>query len=147
MDKGVTDAAFITFGQANDYKIYEIASYFLDQEFGSGNGIIVMNTAFFNAMGAADQKILLDTWKKAQIVSGQGDIDDIVAAGKAIAAAGKSITKPTAAEAAAWVTSAQPSIQSWRNDAKALGATDATLDSIFAKWQALRTKYLALGAP
>ncbi len=147
MDKGVTDAAFITFGQANDYKIYEIASYYLDQEFGSGNGIILMNTAFFNAMGAADQKMLLDTWKQAQIVSGQGDIDDNAAARKAIAAAGKSITMPTTAEAAAWVTAAQPSIQSWRNDAKALGATDATLDSIYAKWQTIRTKYLALGAP
>jgi len=147
MDKGVTDAAFITFSQVNDYKIYEIASYYLDQEFGSGNGIIIMNTTFFNGMGAADQKILLDTWTKALDQSAQGSIDDNVTGAKAIVTAGKTVTKPTAAEAAAWTTSAAPSIQSWRSDAKTLGATDATLDSIFQKWQTLRTKYLAQGAP
>jgi C4-dicarboxylate-binding protein DctP len=145
MDKGVTDAAFITWSQVYDYKISEIANYYLEQEFGSGLGIIIMNSAFFNAMGAADQKILMDTWTQALDVSAQGAIDDNVSGVKAITAAGKSITVPTADQVTAWDKAAQPAIQSWRNDAKSMGATDAALDPIFKKWSDLVTKYLALG--
>ncbi len=51
MDKGVTDATFITFAQVYDYKIAEIANWFLDEPFGCGNAIIIMNTAFYNCNG------------------------------------------------------------------------------------------------
>ncbi len=145
MDKGVTDAAFITFAQVFDYHIYDIANFYSDYGFGSGNGIIIMNKEFYNSMGAADQKILADTWKQAQNVSAQGSMENNAAGAAAIEKAGKKIYVPTAAEAAQWDKDAQPSVQAWRNDAKALGATDATLDMVYNKWKSLQQKYLALG--
>jgi C4-dicarboxylate-binding protein DctP len=146
MDKGVTDATFITFSQVHDYKIPEIAIYFLSYGFGNGGGIILMNPAFYNAMGAADQKILADTWIKAQEISAQGSIGDGELGLKDIAAAGKKVYVPTDAEVAKWDSQATPSIDSWRKDAKLMGANDATLDMVLEKWKAIRTKYLALGA-
>jgi TRAP-type transport system periplasmic protein len=145
MDKGVTDAAFVTFGQVDDFKLYGVANFYLDQDFSSATGMVIMNTTFYNSMGAADQKILLDTWKKAQEVSAQGDLDDQVLGRKNILAAGKSIYTPTAAEAAAWASQAEPAVQAWRNDAKALGSSDQILDAILAKWKTIRAKYLAIG--
>lgn len=145
LDKGIVDACFVTFGQVNDYKLQEIANFFSEQEFGSGLGIILMNKDFYNSMSAADQKILKDTWKAAMTVSSQGAMDSIEAGKKGVVAAGKKIYVSTPAEAAAWDAQADPSIASWRNDAKAVGISDATMDSILAKWKAIRTKYLAIG--
>jgi TRAP-type C4-dicarboxylate transport system substrate-binding protein len=62
MQKGLTDAAFISFAQVYDYRIQELASYFLAQDFGGGFILITMNWAAWNKMSAADQKILMDTW-------------------------------------------------------------------------------------
>jgi TRAP-type C4-dicarboxylate transport system substrate-binding protein len=145
MDKGVTDACFVTFGQVDDYKLYGIADFFLNQDFSSATGIIIVNNTFYNSIGAADQKILLDTWDKAQEVSAQGDIEDVLAGKKDITAAGKSIYTPTAAEAAAWDSQVTPAINSWRNDAKTMGASDDILDAVLAKWKTIRAKYLAIG--
>jgi TRAP-type C4-dicarboxylate transport system substrate-binding protein len=146
MDKGVTDAAFITFSQVYDFKIQEIANFFLDYAFDNAAAVIIMNTPFYNSMGAADQKILLDTLAKAQDVCAQGSIDDNAKGIEVIKAAGKSVYTPTAEEVAAWDSQAAPAIEAWRIDAKKMGATDATLDMIIAKYKTLRTKYLAIGA-
>jgi TRAP-type transport system periplasmic protein len=146
MDKGVTDASFLTWSEVENFKIYEIANFFLDHNFGNANGVIIMNTNFYNSLGAADQKILTDTWTKAQEVCIQGSYTDTASGLKNISNAGKSIYTPTAAEEAAWDASCVPAIDSWRTDAKLMGMTDVTLDAIFAKWQEVRTKYLAIGA-
>lgn len=145
LDKGVVDACFVTFSQVNDYKLQEIANFFSEQEFGCAGGIIIMNKGFYDSMSKEDQKIIADTWKAAMDVSSQGAMDNINAGRKLVTNAGKNIYTPTAAEAAAWDAGAGPAIQSWRNDAKALGITDATLDKVFEKWKTIRTKYLAIG--
>lgn len=143
MDKGVTDAAFITWAQVNDYKIFEIADWYLEQSYGNGTGLILMNKEFYNSMDSADQKILMDTWAQAQDVSAEGSIDDNVIGVKAIEDAGKSIYTPTAAEAAAWEAAAAPAIQEWKDDCKSQGIDDATITKILDKWKSIHTDYLS----
>jgi TRAP-type C4-dicarboxylate transport system substrate-binding protein len=144
MQKGLIDAAFVNFSQVGDYHLYDLADYYYTQDFGGGFMVILMNWNAWNAMSAKDQKILMETWQDAGKVSGQGSLDSIAAGKDATIKAGKTITDPTAAEKAAWVTTAAPAIAKWRNDAKALGATDATLDKMMASWQTIHDKYAKL---
>jgi TRAP-type C4-dicarboxylate transport system substrate-binding protein len=146
MDKGVTDGAFLTWSQVNDYHIADIASFYLNYNFGNGSGLILMNTDFYNSMGAADQKILADTWAQAQEVSAQGSLNGNLLGIDVINKAGKSIYTPTAAEEAAWDTASGVTVNLWRSDAKKMGATDDLLDTVLAKWKTIRAKYLAIGA-
>jgi TRAP-type C4-dicarboxylate transport system substrate-binding protein len=146
MDKGVTNGSFLTWGQVNDYHMADIASFFLDYNFGNGSGMILMNTDFYNSMGAADRKILADTWVKAGEVAAQGSIDGNKLGIDSIAKAGKSIYVPTAAEIAAWDAASLPTINYWRSEAKKMGANDDVLDTVLAKWKTIRAKYLAIGA-
>jgi TRAP-type C4-dicarboxylate transport system substrate-binding protein len=76
MDKGVIDAAFISFAQVNDYRIYEIADFYSTQAFGSGYGLILMNTGFYNSLPAEDQKILAETLRDATDVSAETVMED-----------------------------------------------------------------------
>jgi TRAP-type C4-dicarboxylate transport system substrate-binding protein len=146
LDKGVTNATFITWGQVNDYHMADIANFFLNYNFGNGIGMIFMNTDFYNSMGAADQKILLDTWAKAQEVSAQGSLDGNQLGIDSIQKAGKSIYVPNAAEEAAWDAACGPTINLWRSDAKQMGVTDNILDTVLAKWKTVRAKHLAIAA-
>ena len=143
MEKGVTDAAFITFAQVGDYRIYELADYFYDQDFGGGFIIITMNWAAWNKMSAADQKILMETWEDASKVCSEGSLESIAKGRSAVVTAGKKITTPTAAEKAAWVAGSEPAFKKWRDDAIALGMTAATVDKILANWKTVQAKYAA----
>jgi TRAP-type transport system periplasmic protein len=143
MQKGLIEAAFVTFSQVGDYHLYDLADYYYSQDFGGGLMIITMNWDAWNAMSAADQKIMMETWHDAGKVSGQGSLDSIEAGKKDVIKAGKTITDPTAAETAAWASGAGPAFDKWRADAKALGATDAILDKILASWQSIHDKTAA----
>jgi TRAP-type C4-dicarboxylate transport system substrate-binding protein len=143
MQKGLTDAAFISFAQVYDYRIQELASYFLAQDFGGGFVLITMNWAAWNKMSAADQKILMDTWQDASRESAAGSLHDIAAGLQVIKDAGKKVTVPTAAESAAWVVGSAPSFTKWKNDAVALGIPAATVDKILANWKAIHDKTAA----
>ncbi len=141
MQKGLIDAAFVTFSQVGDYHLYDLADYYYTQDFGGGFIIMMMNWDAWNALSSKDQKIMMDTWKDASKESAQGSMDSIAAGQKATLAAGKKITDPTAAEKAAWVTTAAPSFTKWRNDAIALGINAAVVDKMLANWTSIQTKY------
>ena len=141
MEKGVTDAAFITFAQVGDYRIYELADYFYNQDFGGGFIIITMNWNAWNKMSAADQKIMMETWEAASRVCSEGSLESISNGKKAVLAAGKKITEPTAAESAAWIAGSDPTFKKWKDDSIALGVTSATVDKILATWTNIQTKY------
>jgi TRAP-type C4-dicarboxylate transport system substrate-binding protein len=142
LDKGIVDACFITFSQVNDYKIYEIANSYNKQDFGGGNYVILMNKTFFASMSPDDQKILTDTWKEANVVSGQTSLTGVVAGIKAVQDAKRTIITPTPAEVKAWQDAAVVSIQSWMNDAKALNISQALLDKTLAAWKAALAAHL-----
>jgi TRAP-type C4-dicarboxylate transport system substrate-binding protein len=144
MQKGLIDAAFVNFSQVGDYHLYDLADYYYTQDFGGGFMVILMNWNAWNAMSSKDQKILMETWQDAGKVSGQGSLDSIAAGKDATRKAGKTITDPTAAEKAAWVTASAPAFTKFRKDAAALGADDKTLDKILTSWQTIHDKYAKL---
>ena len=144
LQKGLVDAAFVNFSQVGDYHLYDLCDYYYTQDFGGGFMIITMNSDAWNAMSAQDQQIMMQTWQDAAPISGQGSLDSIENGKAATRAAGKTITDPTDAEKAAWAAGAAPAFTKWRNDAKALGATDATLDKILASWQSIHDATAAM---
>jgi TRAP-type C4-dicarboxylate transport system substrate-binding protein len=141
MQKGVIDAAFVTFAQVNDYHLYDLADYYYTQDFGGGFILMLMNLDSWNAMSSKDQKIMMETWQDASRESSQGSMQSIADGKKATLAAGKTITNPTDAEKAAWVTTSAPAFTKWRNDAIALGINAATVDKILANWKTIQAKY------
>jgi TRAP-type C4-dicarboxylate transport system substrate-binding protein len=143
LQKGVIDAAFVTFSQVGDYHLYDLCNYYYTQDFGGGFIIMLMNWDAWNAMSSKDQKTLMQTWVDASKESAQGSLDSIAEGKKATLAAGKTITDPTDAEKAAWITASAPAFKKWSNDAIALGISSATVDKILANWTNIQKKYTA----
>jgi TRAP-type C4-dicarboxylate transport system substrate-binding protein len=144
MQKGVIEAAFVNFSQVGDYHLYDLADYYYTQDFGGGFMIILMNWNAWNAMSSKDQKILMETWQDAGKVSGQGSLDSIAGGKLSTTKAGKTITEPTAAEKAAWVTASAPAFTKLRNDAIALGVDAKTYDKMLESWKTIHDKYAKL---
>jgi TRAP-type transport system periplasmic protein len=142
LDKGVVEAGFLTFSQVKDYKIWELCSYYYTQDFGCGQHVILMNKDAWAAIPAADQKILLDTFRDSIKESAEGSMEDVAGGKKGVVAAGYKVTDPTPAEIADWETNAQPAIDSWIKDAKALNIDTAVINKVLAAWKQIRAKYL-----
>jgi TRAP-type C4-dicarboxylate transport system substrate-binding protein len=124
LDKGVTDGAFVTANQWNNYKLFEVADYFYDMNFGMGSMPMIMNKDFYDSMSPEDQKILDDLWHEAAIgpvidghmkytVMGYDDVKN----------SGKKLVSPTPAEIDGWQKAAQPLVDKWLADAEAAGKT------------------------
>jgi TRAP-type transport system periplasmic protein len=143
LDKGVADAAFVTLAQVNDYKLTEICDYFYHQDFGGGNYIIMMNKDFYNSMSAADQKLMMDTWREANVESGKGSMANVEKGAKLINSVGKKVTEPTKEETAAWEKAADVSVAQWKADCKKLNISDEVIDRTLSKWKEVRSKHLA----
>jgi TRAP-type C4-dicarboxylate transport system substrate-binding protein len=141
LQKGVIDAAFVTFSQVGDYHLYDLCDYYYTQDFGGGFMLITMNWDAWNAMSSKDQKIMMDTWQDASKIAGQGSLDSIAAGKDATIKAGKKITDATDAEKTAWYNGSAPAFTKWRNDAIALGITAATYDKMLKSWQTIHDKY------
>jgi TRAP-type C4-dicarboxylate transport system substrate-binding protein len=141
LQKGVIDAAFVTFSQVGDYHLYDLCNYYYTQDFGGGFMLITMNWDAWNAMSSKDQKTLMDTWQDACKVCGQGSLDSIANGKDATLKAGKTITEPTDAEKAAWASGSGPAFTKLRNDAIALGVSADTYDKMLKSWQTIHDKY------
>ena len=142
MDKGVTDAAFITFAQVYDYKIHEIADFYSMQEFGSGAAIILMNKEFYAGMSEEDVQIMEETWADAIDVSAEGVMSQIEKGKQSILTAGKSIYTPTETEMAAWKAAAAPALEKWKDDCRVAGLSDDLINMAEQKWLEIRDKYI-----
>ncbi len=143
LDKGVVDAGFVTMAQVSDYKLVEVCNYFYTQDFGGGNIIIMMNKEFWNSMPAADQKILSDIWREANVESAKGSMINIEKGKKLVTDAGKKVTAPTAAEIAAWEKAADVAVDQWKEDCKALGLSNDVIEKTLATWKEARAKHMA----
>lgn len=142
LQKATVEAAFLTFSQVNDYKIFEVCDYFYRQDFGCGTYIILMNTNFFSSMSKEDQKILSDTWVEANMVGGKSSMEGVLKGIQVTKDAKKTVAVATAAESAAWEKAADVAIEKWKADAKAVGMTDAVLSNVIAKWKEVRAAHL-----
>jgi len=147
MQKGVIDAAFVTFSQVNDYHLYDLANFYSTQDFGGGFILMMMNTAAWNALGAADQAIMAQTWQDSAIESCRGSLNSVASGKDATVKAGKKITEPTAAEKAVWANEVAPAFKKWRDDALALGISAAAYDKCLASWKAIQAKTAKLLTP
>lgn len=139
LDKGVIDAAFLTFAMAGDYKIQEIAEYFYTQNFGSGTIVVLMNLETWNAMPPEDQRIMEESWRDAAEPCAQGMVEDHFKGMKLFKDAGRTVAKPTAEEEAAWGKASEIVFQKWIEDCKALGAGNP--EKILDEWRRLVKKY------
>jgi len=139
MDKKLVDASFITFSQTGIYKVYEIANYFYDLNFGSGAIPVLMNMDAWNAMSEEDQKIMDGIWPDAADVSAKAMEASSDKGVKGILAEGKKITVPTLEETLAWQKSAAPVFESWAATSKSLGAKNP--EAILAEWIKLSNAY------
>jgi len=142
LDKGVIEAAFITFAQVADYKLDELCKWYSVQAHGGGWYFISMNKEAWNEMTPADQKLLLATWKDASAESAKGSIANVEKGIAMVKARGYPIYQPTAADKAAWQAAYDDVVVTkWYANADKLGISKATADQIMAKIKALRAKY------
>ncbi len=121
MDKGVVEAAFLSWAMASDWKIQELAKYYYTQGFGNGTLFIGMNLEAWNEMSAEDQKILEEIMleaAKGPLVDGMLKEEGI---GRQIAEENATVYAPTPEEAAAWEEACKPAIEEWAKTAESLG--------------------------
>jgi TRAP-type C4-dicarboxylate transport system substrate-binding protein len=142
LDKGTVDNAFLTYAQVKDYKLTEVCDYFYDGSFGCGTYLITMNWDAWNEMAPSDQKLFEDTWLDALVVCHEGMLDSMEEGRETIAEAGLSITEPTKAELAAWITDSKPAVDYWVESSVNAGIADPL--PYLEKWEAIRNKYLAM---
>jgi TRAP-type C4-dicarboxylate transport system substrate-binding protein len=135
MDKGVTDAAIMTYAMIGPYKMYEICKYILTQTFSAGTLLVLTSHDFYNSLGAADQKIFDETWEDAKVVCAQGMYDENVHSAPAIEASGITISHPTSAQSQAWVDACvKYSFPTWAKMCWDLGYSTAVTDKVIGTW-------------
>lgn len=144
LDKGVVEAAFLTFAQVSDYKLYELCKWYSSGPHGGGWYFIYMNKEAWNEMTPADQKLILDTWKEASAESAKTSMASIVKGISEVKAKGQTIYNLTPAERATWQKSYDDVVLPfWSKNAQALGISKATCDKVLDIIKALRVKYKA----
>ena len=141
LDKGVIDAAFMSFAQISDYKIYNVCNYFYTQDFGCLNVLLLMNLDTWNAMSPEDQKIFDESWRDASKISAKGSNDAEDMGRQGTLDAGKKIVAPTPDEIKVWSRAGEVCVRRWRDDAISAGIDSKTVDKIFEAWKMLRQKY------
>ncbi len=142
MDKGVTDAAFMTYAMIGPYKMYEITDYILTQTFTAGTLLVMTSHDWYDSLAKSDQKIFDETWEQAMDVCAQGMYDENVHSKPEIEASGITITSPTAEQTAAWEAAcAQYAYPTWAKMCQDLGYSSDVTDKVLKKWQDLIEEY------
>lgn len=142
LDKGVTDATLITWGQVSPYKIGEVCNYYYEYPISSGAIAVVFNQAAWDGLSADDQKLVTQVWQESTVVSAQGMLDEGANGRKYLTdTMKKTLTQPTDAEKPLWETAAKASTDKWKADAITNGVKAETADKVLAAWQALVKKY------
>lgn len=133
MDRGVVDAALVSWSQIWDYKLWEVAKYYYDISFSGGAQAMVVNADTWNAIAPEDQRIFTELWSKTYGMAAESSYNEAAKGPKAVADGGGKIKKPVAAETAAWRKAAAPVIEEWVKTAKTNKAKDP--EAILAEWQ------------
>jgi TRAP-type C4-dicarboxylate transport system substrate-binding protein len=138
MDKGVTDAAFMTYAQIGPYKMYEIADYIFKQVFSGGTMLVLASPKWYNSLSKADKKIFDDTWKQAEEKAADSMTETTKKMETPIVSSGIKINIPTAEQTAAWEAAcAKYAFPTWAKQAQDLGYSKDVTDKVLKKWQDL----------
>lgn len=142
MSKGAIDGGFMSMVMATDWKVSTIADYYYMLDFGCGNMIALMNKEFYNSMSDEDKKIFAQCRKDMQRPLFDFQENSYLEAQKILAAAGKTLTQPTADEIKAWSDTVYSIIvPKWKADAKSVGVSEATCDKVLKQYLDIRAKY------
>jgi TRAP-type C4-dicarboxylate transport system substrate-binding protein len=143
MQKGLVDGGFHSYMQIADHKLYEVAKYLYDENFGQGAMIVMMNWNAWNAMSPADQKLVVDTWADARDLAAHYLVDAQAEAIDTPEFRQLKLNEPTQEESAAWQKSAEETvIKSWKNTATGLNIDPAVVDKVLAGWKDIHAKYM-----
>jgi TRAP-type C4-dicarboxylate transport system substrate-binding protein len=140
LEKGVITGAFCSFGMSDDYNYQEICKYWYAYDFSCGILTLLMNKEAWNAISAADQKILEETIKESNPIAAQASIDGVVSGRQKWLDAGRIINEPTPDEIAAWQVDCQPALKAWITSAKDAGVKDP--EGILERYRQLWAKYV-----
>ncbi|MCK4274357.1 MAG: hypothetical protein KAW90_05645, partial [Dehalococcoidales bacterium] len=142
MQKGVTDAAIMTYAMIGPYNMFELCDYILKQTFGAGTLLILTSHEFYDSLPPEDQAIFDATWEDALIVCAQGMYDETVHSEPAIIESGITINTPTPEQSALWdeaaVTYAFPT---WADMCHDLGYSEEVTDRVLTTWRSLIEEY------
>ena len=142
MQKGVTDAAIMTYAMIGPYNMFELCDYILKQTFGAGTLLILTSHEFYDSLPPEDQAIFDATWEDALIVCAQGMYDETVHSEPAIIESGITINTPTPEQSALWdeaaVTYAFPT---WADMCHDLGYSEEVTDRVLTTWKSLIEEY------
>ncbi len=142
MQKGVTDAAIMTYAMIGPYNMFDLCDYILKQTFSAGSLLILTSHEFYASLPPADQAIFDQTWEDAMVVCAQGMYDETVHSTPAIEASGIIINTPTPEQSALWDDAARMyAFPTWADMCHDMGYSEEVTDRVLSTWQALVEKY------
>jgi TRAP-type C4-dicarboxylate transport system substrate-binding protein len=142
MQKGVTDAAIMTYAMIGPYNMFDICDYILKQTFSAGTLLVLCSHEFYASLGPEDQAIFDETWEDAKVACAQGMYDESVHSAPAIEESGITIYTPTAEESALWDEAARMyAFPTWATMCQDMGYSEEVTDMILQAWIDLVAKY------
>ncbi|MBN1177163.1 MAG: TRAP transporter substrate-binding protein DctP [Dehalococcoidales bacterium] len=142
MQKGVTDAAIMTYAMIGPYNMFDLCDYILKQTFSAGTLLVLTSHEFYASLPPEDQALFDETWEEAMVVCAQGMYDETVHSTPAIEGSGIKINTPTAEQSALWDDAARTyAFPTWASMCHDMGISEETTDKIITTWQSLVEKY------
>jgi TRAP-type C4-dicarboxylate transport system substrate-binding protein len=127
LQTGVIDVSTLHWIAIGEFKIFEVAKYFLDSRIDQSSLMCLMSKRTWDKLSAEDQKILREAAANAEKIQFRLN-EERTALGRQKFlnyGKGRSIIKPTAAEARLWNEKYNTLRQKWVDDSKAAGVTNA----------------------
>jgi TRAP-type C4-dicarboxylate transport system substrate-binding protein len=140
MKTGVINVAWLNFVQVFDYKLWEIAKYYLDSDLGGQTAMVIcMNWDSWNNLSPENQKMLEEVAPAGRLRSSEGSIEVADAGKKEIKAAGQTIYSIKPEERSLWDALSEPLWYQWVDDMKAL---DVDGQAMLDYWLELKNAYV-----
>lgn len=123
---GVVDAVFVNWSQIYDYKLWEVAEYFMEYDLGGQSAMqIVMNWDSWNALPPDVQKVMMELVPEVLHGSAVATMEEQKKGRDETIAAGRTVYPLTETEIALWEKACEPLWYKWVDDVKAKGVTNA----------------------
>lgn len=143
LERGVADALFFPWGSLFLFGIDKVATEHLDLPLYTSNFVWAMNKPRYNAMSAAQKKVIDKHCTTEWAEKFAGPWSDFEAGGRAKIAAlpGNHITTPTPEQVALWRKAAEPLVEKWADPVRKKGLDPA---KVLDGYKNSLTKYKAL---
>jgi len=142
MQKGVTDAAIMTYAMIGPYNMFDLCDYILKQTFSAGSLLILTSHEFYASLPPEDQAIFDASWEDAKIICAQGMYDENVHSEPAIIDSGITINTPTPEQSALWDAAAEDyAFPTWAEMCQDLGYSKEVTDRVISTWKSLTEEY------